>query len=148
MRLALDSSVLVYAEGVNGDSRKRRACGLLARLSPENTLIPVQALGELFRVLVGKAKIPPKQARAALLSWRDDFDLIETSPSVLLAAADLSVDHKLNIWDAVILAAAASADCRLLLSEDMQAGFTWNGVTVVNPFAAKRDSLLENLLGT
>jgi predicted nucleic acid-binding protein len=34
-----------------------------------------------------------------------------------------------------MLAAAAQADCRLLLSEDMQDGFTWRSVTVRNPFA-------------
>ncbi|WP_205963481.1 PIN domain-containing protein [Roseicella aquatilis] len=31
---------------------------------------------------------------------------------------------------------AAEAECRLLLSEDIQDGFTWRGVTVRNPFAA------------
>jgi predicted nucleic acid-binding protein len=46
----------------------------------------------------------------------------------------------------VILAAAAEAGCRLLVSEDMQAGFTWGGVTIVNPFAAKPDPALALLL--
>ncbi|TIP50920.1 MAG: PIN domain-containing protein, partial [Mesorhizobium sp.] len=38
--------------------------------------------------------------------------------------------------------------CRLLLSEDLQDGFTWGGVTVVNPFASPRHALLDALLGT
>ncbi len=29
---------------------------------------------------------------------------------------------------------ARAADCTLLLTEDMQDGFTWRGVTVRNPF--------------
>ena len=70
-------------------------------------------------------------------------DLIETSSETLLSAMDLAVDHQVHIWDAVVLAAAAGADCRLLLSEDMQNGFTWRGVTVVDPFAARRHPLLE-----
>jgi predicted nucleic acid-binding protein len=45
----------------------------------------------------------------------------------------------------VIFAAAAASGCRLLLSEDMQDGFTWRGVTVANPFAAKRNELLEGI---
>jgi predicted nucleic acid-binding protein len=53
---------------------------------------------------------------------------IETSSAVLLAAADLSVDDNLSIWDEIILAASAAAG-----SEDMQDGFTWNRVTVANP---------------
>jgi predicted nucleic acid-binding protein len=146
MRLALDTNILVYAEGVNGVSLKRTAVDLIRRLSPDKTFVPVQVLGELFYVLVRKAGIGRESARTAILSWHDDFPVIETSPAVLLAAADLSVDHGLRIWDAVIFAAAASAGCRLLLSEDMQEGFTWNGVTVANPFSAKQHELLEELL--
>jgi predicted nucleic acid-binding protein len=74
--------------------------------------------------------------------------LIETSQSVLSSAIDLAVQHKLRIWDAVILSAASEASCRLLLSEDLQNGFTWRGVTVANPFAAKKHALLAGLLGS
>ena len=66
---------------------------------------------------------------------------------MVLAAADLAADHQLGIWDAVILSAASQSGCRLLLSEDLQEGFTWAGVTVVNPFASPRHALLQTLLG-
>ena len=36
---------------------------------------------------------------------------------------------------------------RLLLSEDLGEGFTWGGVTVVNPFTSPRHALLNALLG-
>ena len=41
----------------------------------------------------------------------------------------------------------AEVGCRLLLSEYMQDGFSWRGVTVVNPFAAIRHPLLGALMG-
>jgi len=78
-----------------------------------------------------------------VLSWGDSFPVIETSSSVILTATELSVRHQLGWWDAVILSAAADAGCRLLLSEDLQEGFTWGGVTVTNPFAATRHPLLD-----
>lgn len=146
MKVALDTNILAYIEGVNGASRKASAAQMVARLPAGSTYLPVQVLGELFRVLVRKAKYTAAGARAAVGNFLDIFPLIETSPSVLTAAADLSVDHGLDIWDAIIFAAAASAGCRLLLSEDLQEGFTWNGVTVANPFSAKRHELLEELL--
>jgi predicted nucleic acid-binding protein len=59
----------------------------------------------------------------------------------------LAAKHRFGIWDATILAAAAAAGCRLLLSEDMQAGFTWSGVTVTNPFSSTRHELLAAWLG-
>ena len=146
MRIALDTNVLAYAEGVNGAPGKKAALALVERLPVNSTFVPVQALGELFSVLVRKAGIPPKQARLTILTWHDTFPLIETSPSILLAAIDLATDHKLGMWDAIMLSAAAEAGCRLLLSEDLQDGFTWNGVTVANPFATKKHELLAEFL--
>lgn len=79
------------------------------------------------------------------MSWRDTFSLIETSAEVTLTT-DLATDHQLTIWDAVIPSATAEGGCRLLLSEDLQEGFTWKGVTVTNPFAPKKHDLLTALL--
>lgn len=146
MRLALDTNILAYAEGVNGADRRRTALELIEKLPGNAVLLPVQTLGELFSVLVRKAGRAPAKARKAMLSWQDAFSLIETSAEVMFAAADLATDHQLSIWDAVILSAAAEGGCRLLLSEDLQEGFTWKGVTVTNPFAPKKHELLTALL--
>lgn len=148
MRVALDTNILAYAEGVNGVAAKKSALDIIEKLPAEDTFLPVQVLGELFRVLTSKAKRPPERARAAILSWQDTFPLIETSPAIMLTAADLAVDHHFVIWDAVILSAAAAAGCRLLLSEDMQNGFTWGGVTVANPLDPIKHELLQSLLGS
>lgn len=63
-----------------------------------------------------------------------------------IAALDLAVDHQLQFWDSLILAIAARARCRVLLSEDMQQGFIWGGVTVVNPYFEAPYPLLEQFL--
>lgn len=146
MRIALDSNVLAYAVGVNDVTRKAIANQLLARLVPEDVLIPVQALGELFHVLVIKAGLKSAEAKPIVLKWCDQYSVIETSYPALLSAMELASDHRVRIWDAIIFAAAASAHCRLLLSEDLQDGFSWNGVTVVNPFAEEPNPLLAELL--
>jgi predicted nucleic acid-binding protein len=144
--VALDTNVLAYAEGVNDPHRQRRAQEIIDGLPVGTAVVPVQVLGELFRVLTGKVGRSAVDARAAILSWRDAFQARDTSATALLAAMDLVVDHRFSIWDALILAVAADAGCRLLLSEDLQEGFTWRGVTVVNPFAEPVHPLLANLL--
>ncbi len=146
MRVVLDTNVLAYAEGVNGAARKVDALGLIQRLPAGAALLPVQALGELFQLLVRKANRAPAQARAAILGWRDAFPLIETSETVIVGAAELAASHRFSFWDGVILASAAESGCRLLLSEDLQEGFTWNGVTVTNPFGVSPHPLLTDLL--
>lgn len=147
MNVAVDTNVLAYAEGMNGAARKGTALHVLESLSPESTFIPVQVLGELFAVLVRKAGWSRTKAGTAILGWGDVFPLIDSSNDVLLGATDLVSAHQLGFWDAVILSAAADARCRLLLSEDLQEGFTWRGVTVTNPFSRSRHPLLEAVLG-
>lgn len=146
MRLALDTNVLAYAEGVNGSEKRDVALDLVRHLPQSTVVVPVQVLGELFNVLVRKAGRSKPEAREALLGWRDTFPVAATSPEVMLTAADLAADHGFGIWDAAILSAASQSGCRLLLSEDLQDGFTWGGVTVANPFKAQRHALLEALL--
>lgn len=146
MRIALDPNVLAYAEGINGAERREAALALVRRVPQGAAVVPVQVLGELFNVLVRKGGKSRSEARDALLSWRDAFPVVETSPEGMLAAVDLATDHQLGIWDAVILSVASQSGCRLLLSEDLQEGFTWAGVTVVNPFASPQHALLQALM--
>jgi predicted nucleic acid-binding protein len=146
MRVALDSNVLAHAEGANGAIRRDQTLDLLERLPTEAIVLPAQALGELFHVLVRKASRQPTRAREAVLSWRDAYTVIDTSAAVIVNATDLASDHGLTIWDSVMLAASAEAECRLLLSEDFQEGFTWRGVTVTNPFATSLHPLFAALL--
>jgi predicted nucleic acid-binding protein len=109
-------------------------------------VLPAQILGELFHILVRKAKRRPSRARDAVLSRRDAYPVIETSATVIVNATDLATDHGVSSWDSVVLAAAAEAGCRLLLSEDLQEGFTWCGVTVANPFASTLHPILAEFL--
>jgi predicted nucleic acid-binding protein len=137
MRIALDTNILVYAEGVNGEDRQAAALRLLEPSGDASIIVPVQALAELFAVLTRKASWPAAQAREAVLAWHDAYPVAETSSAVLLEAMELTVTHHFALWDAIMLAVAAQTGCRRLLSEDMQDGFTWRGVTVHNPFAAR-----------
>ena len=85
MRVALDTNILAYAEGTNGAAMRDKALELIQRLHPGAIVLPVQTLGDLFNVLVRKAKRRPARARAAVLS-----SLVETSANVMVNAMDLA----------------------------------------------------------
>lgn len=146
MRVALDTNILAYAEGVGDAERHSRALSFIGRLDPTSTVLPAQTLGELFRVLTGKAKQSLPDARDAILSWSDSFPVADSTWNSFQMAFEISATHQLQIWDALILAVAAESRCRVLLSEDFHDGFSWNGVTVVNPFAQPPSPLLERLM--
>jgi len=137
MRVALDTNVLAYAEGLGDDVRCQLASDLIAKLNPINSLVPVQVLGELSRVLTSKLKKSSADVRELLLSWSDAVVVADTTWTAFQSAMDLTVDHQISMWDALVMSVAAENKCRLLISEDFQNGFTWRGVTVVNPFDTK-----------
>jgi predicted nucleic acid-binding protein len=150
MRAALDTNILAYAEGVGDGERCNRARALIDALPVECVLIPAQTMGELYRVLSGKAGRNASTARDAVLEWADSFQVADSTWSAFQPAMDLAADHQLQIWDALILSVAAENSCRLLLSEDLQEGFVWHGVTVINPLVKgrSRSPLLERLLNS
>jgi predicted nucleic acid-binding protein len=135
VRVALDTNLLVYAEGVNGEARRSFTQEVLGALASDEIIVPAQALAELFTVLTRKARWPVAQARAAVLSWHDACLVADMTSAVLLEAMDLAAMHQYSLWDAIMLVGAAQAGCRVLLSEDMQNGFIWRGVEIRNPFA-------------
>ncbi len=137
---------MAYAEGVGDARRCKAARDLVARLPGHLVVVPAQALGELHRVLVGKTGRALAEARAAILSWADAFDVADSTFEAMRAALDLAADHRMPIWDALILSVAADQKCRLLLSEDFQHGFIWRGVTVLNPFQTPQHPLLAAVL--
>ena len=148
MTVALDTNVLVYAEALvlNLADRPKvqRIEAMLPALSMAGLVIPVQALGELFSVLTRRGGFARDAAGERARDWVESAVAVPATDMATMATAqDLSARHGLQIWDAVILAAAAEAGASLLLSEDMQDGFTWRGVTVANPFAATPHPLLR-----
>ena len=146
MRIAIDTNVLAYAEGLGDALRCGKAVQLIDQLATQELILPAQTLGELTRVLIGKAKRTPAETRDAVLGWADSFEVADSTWPAFQAAFDLVADHHLPMWDALILAITAENHCRLLLSEDFTSGFTWRGVTVVDPFGASLHPLLAQLL--
>jgi predicted nucleic acid-binding protein len=146
VKAALDTNILAYAEGVNGLHRRQAALQLIGRLPTPAALVPVQALGELYNVLMRKAGRSAADARARIVAWSTSFATADTTRSALAAAVDLAAAHQLGIWDSIIIAVAVENGCELLLSEDLQDGFIWSGLTVVNPFAEPHTPLLDALL--
>jgi predicted nucleic acid-binding protein len=140
--VAIDTNVLAYAEGAGDETRRASAVALMARLPDSAVILPVQVLGELYRVLVGKLRQTAAQAREAVLQWSDAYAVRDSTWPALQSAFDLSAAHGLSIWDSLILSVAAEQRCRLLLSEDLQHGFTWRGTTVVDPFKHPAHALL------
>jgi predicted nucleic acid-binding protein len=152
VRLAFDTNVLVYAEGVErareDGAKHRLAVRLVDRCAGETLVLSRQALAELHTVLVRKAGVAATDASRRVRLWAGKAISIDTDAGVFEAALSLAASHKLQIFDAIILAAAVEARCDLLLSEDLQDGFAWRGVAVTNPFGVAPDAQIARLIAS
>lgn len=150
IRIAFDSNILVYLAGLEkipADATKISVSRALhSRLAMRaDCVAPLQTMGELFTVL-HRAGMDRMATRERIRELLGSFELVAASDRTFDDALDLATDHHFQFWDALILNVAADAGCSLLLSEDMQDGFAWRGVTVVNPFAAKMHKRLARVL--
>lgn len=99
--------------------------------------LSVQVLQELYAVLTRKLKpgMEASEARRivrALGAWTPlSIDL-----AVIERAWILERHNSLSWWDALIVAAAQSSECEVLLTEDLRNGQTFGQVRVIDPFAA------------
>ncbi len=143
MLVALDSNIMVYAEGINDQLRQEKAQSLIQTLGPDRIVLPVQAIGEMIIVQMRVAKREAEFATARARDWRSRHRIQETTGDVLENAMQIVASHKFQFWDAVILSAASCAGASILLSEDMHSGFTWGGTTIVNPFILSPTEVLE-----
>lgn len=150
MRIAFDSNLLIYLAQVWKVEADREKSARLEQLLPAFTedvtiILPYQALGEAYRVM-SRYGYSRDRCHDTLLDWAAMFETVGSSADAFVAALDLAHDHQLQFWDALIIAVAAQAGCTLLLSEDLQSGFSWRGITLVNPFTATLDDRLTRIL--
>jgi len=146
VRVALDTNILAYAEGIGDSARQLASLDLIRMLPPALVVIPAQCLGELFRLLTGKARRDAASAQEAVLGWADAYEPAAGTWTAFQSAMGAAVNHRLQVWDALILAVAVEQRCRVLFSEDLQHEFTWHGLTVVNPYKEPPHHLLRTLL--
>lgn len=146
MRIALDTNILIYAENLNDDARARQAVALLDQLVHRDIVLPSQVTGEFYFAISRKFRLPAAACLARTADWRDRYETWYADEHTFTAAFDLAAAHNLQFWDALVLATAAVARCRLLLSEDLQDGFVYRGCTVANPFQPVTHPLLRDAL--
>jgi predicted nucleic acid-binding protein len=137
---AFDTNFLAYTAGIGqtpADVQKALVADAVLADALRNAIVvyPIQVCLELHNLLVRKGGRSPAGASREVADMIEGIELIDTDVEVLAAGFELAAKRRLRSCDAVILAAAARAGCDILYSEDMQHGFEWEGVRIINPFA-------------
>ena len=99
-------------------------------------MVSTQVLSELWVTVTGKIKVPldGETAEKEINRFRS-MVIVSVEYETVMTAVHIHRRFRVSCWDALIIAAAQHAGCRLLYSEDMGAGQSYGDITVANPFA-------------
>ena len=136
----LDTNVLVYRVDRDAPAKQDIARDVTRRLIRSGeALVSTQVLQELYVVLTRRFRPLVSAATAAkLVDWFSQIDVVQITPSIILAAIATHQRHAMSFWDALIVQAASAGDAERVLSEDLQDGLEIEGVRIENPFRAAK----------
>jgi len=131
----LDTNVLVYAYDVSDPVKQGIAQRLVSRAVAGEIVASTQVLAEFATTLLHKLSPPvPVEDVITLLDTLGPMRLIAVDGGLVRRAVEARIRYGLHFWDCMIVAAAERAGCERLLSEDLNTGQSYFGVTVANPF--------------
>jgi predicted nucleic acid-binding protein len=140
----VDTNVLVYRRDVGQGEKQATASAWMERLwATRKGRLSYQVLQEFYVAVTAKLR-PGLDAQSArndvrsLLAWHP----VPVDARVVEGAWVIQDRYGLSWWDALIVAAAQVADCRFLLTEDLQDGEALGEVQVLDPFRHAPETVL------
>ena len=131
----VDTNVVLYAVSREPDegSKAERANEIL---DARDVAFSVQVLQEFYTQATRDSRqnrLTHDQA-TGIVQTLQLFPTQDTTVALVLAAMETKQRFGISYWDAAIIEAARRLDCPVVLSEDLNDGQDYAGVTVENPF--------------
>lgn len=133
-KVFIDTNILVYALDKNDERKRTTARAILGESLDEHQLvISTQVLKEFYVVATSKLRADPIVVKGIIHSF-GNMEIVNNDLELVEQAIDISVVNRISFWDSLIVAAAEKARCEYIMSEDLNAGQSYRGIVVVNPF--------------
>ena len=131
-----DSNILIYAADRSEPEKQTQARRLLSSaIENETGALSVQVLGEFFSVVTKRIPNPLSVEEAeAIIERTAVLPVVELDWSLVRRAIETHKEYGISYWDSLIVAAAEKAGCTRIISEDLNSGQSYHGITVVDPF--------------
>ncbi|WOJ90942.1 PIN domain-containing protein [Methylocapsa polymorpha] len=137
-RLFIDTNILIYALDPAEPLKRAASADLLRRTIANHTLaLSPQNLNECYRVLTQRRRLVPIEAARSFLTHLTPWCIAPLDAQTTVKAWAVQDEAGLEWWDALLIASALMAGCKLFISEDMQDGQLISGMRIVNPFSAE-----------
>jgi predicted nucleic acid-binding protein len=135
----LDTNILVYTFDRAAPEKAQRAEDMVAEaLASGMGVISYQVAQEFIAVACRGFRTPLtfEQIERYWDKALRPLLAVHSSPMLFARAIETYRAHQLHWYDALIVAAALQANCKVLYSEDLQHGQRFGDLVVTNPFIA------------
>lgn len=132
---AVDTNILLYAYDTRDPKKREIAIKLVAELTDGVLLWQVACEFIAASRKLARFGFTMDEAWVRLRDLRRMFPVVVSRVEVLDRARELSGQHQLHVWDAMLYAACLESGVSTLYSEDVP-GARIEGLRVVNPFGA------------
>ena len=131
----LDSNVLVYAHDDSDPRKQEIAQGLIRRAVLGQMVVSTQTLAEFSAILLQRFSTSfSSDDVLGILDALSPIRLIVPDAGIVRRAVEAHEIYGVHFYDGMIMAAAERAGCERIWSEDLNAGQSYFGVKVENPF--------------
>lgn len=133
MSTLIDTNILVYAAGADGDrTRQRIAIQALGDYRRDGVLA-VQVLAEFANVLMRKCR-PMDIIRSDISVLENTWQIVAPDAKTVSLALTGAAEYQMSFWDAMLWAVAKQHRVTTILSEDGPTGSTVGDVFYRSPF--------------
>jgi predicted nucleic acid-binding protein len=129
----IDTTILIYAFDQHASAKRIRCRQILTELSAaHDAVVSTQVLQEFYVVATGKLRMPAPTAQGIVRSL-GNLETVIIDQHLMHEAIEICTQKQFSFWDSLIIAAAESALCDTLYSEDLASGTSIRNVRIVNP---------------
>ena len=133
-KIFIDTNLFIYSIDQKKAQKKEKARKILKKIiEAHQPVISTQVIKEFYVVATTKLKAEQLIVKNIIHNFRN-MEVVNNDLPLIEQAIDVSVISQLSFWDSLIIAAAEKANCEFIFSENLNAGQTYRGVVVVNPF--------------
>ena len=137
-RYFLDTNIFVCQFDLKAPAKVRIASALVKRaIDSGKGIISYQVVQEFLNVALRRFEQPLSIAEAEqyFVTVLKPLLAVHSSPVLYHEALRVGGRHRLNWYDALIVAGALAGGCEVLYSEDLHSGQVIEGLRIENPFA-------------
>lgn len=131
----IDTNIVVYANDSSDTTKQQVALDLImAAMRSGTAVISTQVMQEYAVTASSKLDqaLPVVMHQLHLL---ETLKVVVVTPGLVRRALEISALYVISYWDSLIVAAAESAGCSRIISEDLNSGQSYCGMPCMNPFA-------------